>query len=347
VHDANGALRRVRDDWRLGVGAALLAWSFLGRSGVLQVLARRDTDPMRLDRGQGSFIDSPTGARLYVETHGPDDAPPLILTHGWSLDSRIWHYAKRDLAGRFRLIVWDLPGLGQSRRAHGKVNMSGFAEDLACVLQVAGGRPAILAGHSIGGMVIQTLARNRPELFGQEVGGVVLLDTTYTNPLKTMILSSLAQALRWPVIEPLMRLTILLHPLAWISSWQSYLSGSSHMATRLAFGRYVTRSQLDRTTLLMTMQKPAVSAHGDLAMFRWDSHDALRACPVPVLVLGGSMDIVTKPEASHHIARTAPQGRAQIVDGANHMGPIEQASTYQKALVSFAETVAARGSVAA
>jgi len=347
VRDADGVLRRVRHDWQLWVGGALLAWSFLGRSVVLLLLARRDTDPMRLERGNGSFIDSPTGARLYVETYGPVDAQPLVLTHGWSLDSRIWHYAKRDLAGRFRLIIWDLPGLGQSKRASGKVDMSGFAQDLASVLRLAGGRPVILAGHSIGGMIIQTLARDQPELFGREVSGVVLLDTTYTNPLKTMILSGLAQALRWPVIEPLMRLTILLQPLVWISSWQSYLSGSSHISTRLGFGRHVTRSQLDRTTLLMTVQKPAVSARGDLAMFRWDSEDALRSCPVPVLVLGGSKDIVTKPEASHHIARTARDGRLQIVDGVNHMGPIERAGTYHEAIMAFAETGIPRGSVAA
>ncbi len=53
----------------------------------------------------------------------------------------------------------------------------------------------MLVGHSIGGMTIQTLARDHPELFGREVVGVVLLNTTYTNPLKTMILPRLMQAL--------------------------------------------------------------------------------------------------------------------------------------------------------
>jgi len=343
VRDADGALRRAREDWRLWTGGGLLAWSLLGRSMVLLLVARRDTDPMRLERGNGTYIDSPTGARLYVEIHGSDDLPPLILTHGWSLDSRIWHYAKRDLAPHFQLIVWDLPGLGQSKRARAKVDMRGFAQDLASVLQLAGGRPALLAGHSIGGMILQTLARDQPQLFGREVRGLVLLDTTYINPLKTMILSGLAQALRWPVIEPLMRLTILLQPLAWLGAWQSYLSGASHLSTRLGFGRSVTRTQLDRTARLMTMQNPAVTAHGDLAMFRWSSEEALRACPVPILVLGGSKDIVTKPEASEYIAGTAPRGRLHIVEGANHMGPVEQADAYHTAILGFAQSLQFRG----
>jgi pimeloyl-ACP methyl ester carboxylesterase len=160
-----------------------------------------------------------------------------------------------------------------------------------------------------------------------------------------MIASGLARALRWPLIEPLMRLTILLEPIAWLSSWQSYLSGSSHLSTRLGFGRFVTRSQLDSTTLLMTKQRPSVSAHGDLAMFRWDAEGVFRTCPVPVLVVGGSGDIVTKPEASDHIANSAKHGRLQIVEGVNHMGPIERASTYHDAITSFAETLTPRGPV--
>jgi hypothetical protein len=159
VRDAYGVLRRDREEWRLWTGAGLLAWSFLGRFVVLPLLARRDDDPMTLEGGEGWLVDSPTGAKLWVETHGPEDAQPLVLTHGWSLDSRIWHYAKRDLAGRFRLIIWDLPGLGSSKRAHAKVDLTAFAPDMAAVLALAGGRPAVLAGHSIGGMVIQTLYR--------------------------------------------------------------------------------------------------------------------------------------------------------------------------------------------
>jgi pimeloyl-ACP methyl ester carboxylesterase len=345
VREADGQLHRVREDWQLWVGAALLAWSFFGRIIVLLLLGRADADPMRLDRGEPRVVDSPTGARLHVEMYGPSDGQPLILTHGWSLDSRVWHYAKRDL-DRFRLIVWDLPGLGQSKRAHGKVDMAGFAQDLATVLGLAEGRPAVLVGHSIGGMIIQTLARDRPQLFGREIGGVVLLNTTYTNPLKTMILSGLAQALRWPVIEPMMRLKIWLAPLVWLSSWQSYLSGSAHIATRFGFGRSVTRSQLDKTVLLMTMQNPAVSAHGDLAMFRWDSEAGLRTSRAPVLVIGGSVDIVTKPEASEVITRNVSGGRIHIIDGANHMGPIERADVYNKAIATFADGVSVRQPVA-
>jgi pimeloyl-ACP methyl ester carboxylesterase len=129
-----------------------------------------------------------------------------------------------------------------------------------------------------------------------------------------------------------------------LSSWQSYLSGSAHMSARFGFGRYVTRSQLDQTALLMTRNPPAVTARGDLAMFRWDSAQALARVDVPVLVMGGSADIVTKPEASRTIAATMPHAQLEIVEGVNHMGFLERADVYDAAIASFAASLQVKAS---
>lgn len=337
VENADGTLARTRDDWRLWAGLGLLAWSFFGRLIVTPLLARGDKVPSRPERGEGRSLTGASGAELYVETHGPADGPPIVLTHGWGLDSTIWSYAKRDLAQRHRLILWDLPGLGRSKLAKDSaLSLADFAADLRTVIGLAGGKPVVLVGHSIGGLTIQTLARDDPEMFGREVAGVVLLNTTHTNPLKTMILSGLVQALRWPLLEPMLRLTIWLQPLAWLSAWQSYLSGSAHIANRLGFGKYVTRSQLEHTTLLATRNPPGVQAKGDLAMFRWDATAALPQITVPALVIGGDKDIVTKLEASRTIAEVA---RLQVVEGVNHMGFLERADVYDGAIAEFAISV--------
>lgn len=340
VRNADGTLLRVREDWRLWTALALLGWSFLGRFLIPLVLARPDTDPTRAERGAGETIVGADGASLYVEAHGDPASPPLILIHGWGMDSTIWFYAKRHLARRFRVIVWDLPGLGRSTVASQEaVDLSSFAANLKSVMALAGGRPVVLVGHSIGGMTIQTLARDDPDFFNRQVAGSVLLNTTFTNPLETMILSGLVKALRWPVLEPVMRLAIWLQPLAWLAAWQSYFSGSAHMANRLGFGRFVTRSQLEHTTLLATRNPPGILARGNLAMFRWDATQALPDIRTPVLVIGGDKDIVTKLEASHAIATAIPRGRLEVVEGVNHMGFLEQAEIYDEAIAAFAASV--------
>lgn len=340
VQNVDGTLQRVREDWRLWTALALIGWSFLGRIIVPLLLARPDTERTRPERGAGQMIDGAGGASLYVETHGDPAAPPLVLIHGWGLDSTIWYYARRHLARRFRVIVWDLPGLGRSTaKGRDAVALGSFALDLKSVIGLAGGRKVVLVGHSIGGMTLQTLARDDPAFFNREVAGAVLLNTTYTNPLETMILSGLIKALRWPVLEPLMRLAIWLQPLVWLGAWQSYLSGSAHMVNRLGFGRFVTRSQLEHTTLLATRNPPGVLARGNLAMFRWDATGALRDITTPMLVVGGDMDIVTKLEASETIRTTAPDARLQVVEGVNHMGFLERAEIYNEAIAAFAASV--------
>lgn len=341
LRDADGVVRLHREQWQLWAGAALLAWSFLGRFLVRLLLAKGDTDPMRGKRGNGRTLVSETGATIHLEEYGAVTAPPIILTHGWSMDSTMWDYAKRDLAGKFRVIVWDLPGLGLSKRGDSEICLSSFARDLKSVIAQVGDQRPILVGHSIGGMIIQTLARDDPAAF-KRIAGIALFNTTYTNPLKTMVLSGLVQALRKPLIVPMLYLEIWLAPLAWLSSWQSYLSGSTHISARFGFGRFVTRSQLDHVALLMTRAWPAVTARGDLAMIRWDGSPGLTNLTVPTLVVGGGVDIITKAEASETIADRVSHADLRIIEGANHMGPVERADLYNKDLIVFAEAIDVR-----
>lgn len=335
LRDLAGGLHRERDDWRLWTGLGLLAFSFLGRSVLPLLMTKPDRRRTRAERGQGQMIASPTGSSLYVETHGPVGAPRIIFTHGWGMDSTFWHYAKKDLADRFRLVLWDLPGLGKSK-AGGKaaVSLRAFATDLATLIGATGQDRAVLVGHSIGGITIQTLIRDQPQIQSR-LAGVVLLNTTYTNPLQTMILSDLLLALQRPVLEPAMKLVMALQPLVWLSKWQSYFSGSAHIAQRFGYGKFVTRSQLEHTTLLATRNPPAILARGDLAMFHWDATGALGGLRTPALVVGGDKDIVTKLEASRTIAEESDRAKLHVVEGVNHMGPMERADLYNGLIADF------------
>ncbi|MES2572312.1 MAG: alpha/beta fold hydrolase, partial [Verrucomicrobiota bacterium] len=96
-------------------------------------------------------LERPDGSKIEVEFYGPEDAQPIVLTHGWGLDSNEWTYLKRELPGRFRLIVWDEPGLGLSKAPDNRdFSVEKFARDLEAVLSLAGSKPAFLLGHSIG-----------------------------------------------------------------------------------------------------------------------------------------------------------------------------------------------------
>ena len=331
--EPDGDIRRIHEDVRLWWGLALSAWSLGGGSLIVRaLLGKAGGRPFRPRRGTGVILPATNGDRLYVETAGKANGPTVILTHGWGLDSTVWQYVKEDFAD-YRLIFWDLPGLGKPAAVR-TVTMERLAEGLATVISWAGSGPFVLVGHSIGGMTIQTLMRDRPGAL-LNATGAVLINTTYTNPLRTMILPRLMTALERPLLRPAMLITKWLLPLSWLSAWQSYLSGSAHIANRLGFGAHVTKAQLEAVTLMQTRNSPGVQADGNLAMFDWDATGNLPNVPVPTLVLGGSVDIVTKAEASQTIASRAPAASLEIADGAGHMGFLECEERYHAPLRRF------------
>ncbi len=284
------------------------------------------------------MITSPTGSTLYVEVHGPQDAPPVILTHGWGLDSTIWYYLRRHLSQRFRVIVWDLPGLGRSRAASGQaIDLSHFAQDLKALLSLTGGKPAVLVGHSIGGMTIQTLVRDHPDVLDGSVAGLVLVNTTYTNPLRTMVLNGLAQALRWPLLEPLFRLDDLAAApgLAERLAELSERLGASGQPHRL---RQPGHPQPARTDHAIGHPQSAgrlgPRQSGDVPLGRGR---ALQAITVPTLILAGDSDLVTKCEASKTLSRATPGGRLEVIAEANHMGFLERSEIYNEEIGRFCE----------
>ena len=155
VHHVRGARRELY----LGVG--LIGWSFLGRFVILVLLPADHGGPPARDRRESPYrsaiVRAPDGSALHVESSGAAGGPTLVLTHGWGLDSTAWSRARADLADRFRVVSWDLPGLGRSRGPKdGRFTIDRFAAALGEVVRWTGSDDVILVGHSIGGMTTQT-----------------------------------------------------------------------------------------------------------------------------------------------------------------------------------------------
>ncbi|MGN6547816.1 MAG: alpha/beta fold hydrolase, partial [Aureliella sp.] len=248
-----------------------------------------------------------------------------------------------DLLDRYRIVAWDLTVLG---RSHGPANkdysLEKMADDLDAVLHATleNDSPVILLGHSIGGMILQVFSRVHGDELGRTVKGLVLLHTTYTDPLRTITASSLATALEVPVVIPMNYLTIALAPLAWLSNWQSYFNGSLHIWTRLvSFSGKQSRAQIEHGAWLAAKAWPATIARGNLAMFKFDEEATLPHVDVPVLVVAGDHDRVTRPVASHHIERLLPNDRASHIDG-GHLGYWEVSESAVELIREFAEQVA-------
>lgn len=299
-------------------------------------LGRTSQPAPRPPAGIASRIKRPDGSEIYVETSGPADKPTVILTHGWSMTREEWVYLRAAWGDQFRIVIWDLPGLGKSKPpVNNDFSLEKFARDLHAVIEASGSEPVILMGHSIGGMTILTFCKLYPELLGARVSKLVLIHTTYVNPLRTMRFSALHLALQKPVIEPLLHLQIWASPLVWAMNWLSYRNGSLHRSIASSgFGGTESWSQVDFIARFYPWDSPAVIARGALGMLAYDATAVLQQIKIPVLVIGAEQDRITTVEASQRIAAETA-GQIKVLNPAKHFGLIEYPADFAEQTARF------------
>lgn len=96
-----------------------------------------------------------TGVTLNVALAGPDDAPPVVLLHGFPESHRTWRELAPLLEDRFRLVMPDQRGFGASDRPQ---EVEAYAPDLLvadifALADALGISSFALAGHDWGGAI--------------------------------------------------------------------------------------------------------------------------------------------------------------------------------------------------
>src|SRR5215207_5231286 len=99
-----------------------------------------------------------------VRYHVGGEGEPLLLLHGLAGSTGNWAELLPDLLQRYRVLAIDLPGHAGSGRLPRGASTADFAAVAAAVLEAEALGPALVAGHSFGGLVALRLARSRPEL---------------------------------------------------------------------------------------------------------------------------------------------------------------------------------------
>ena len=94
---------------------------------------------------------------------GPAGAPILVLIHGLGLNRQIWEKYVKRLAGRYRVLDYDLYGHGESARPPRTPDLALFAEQLVELLDELKIEQAVLIGFSLGGMINRRVAMDYPE----------------------------------------------------------------------------------------------------------------------------------------------------------------------------------------
>jgi len=321
------------------VGAGVAAGVAIERLAVGRKRLRPDPEarePFGRLPGTPRWVEMPDGVRLYVEETGGGPLT-VVFTHGFALSMASFHYQRRDLADVGRLVFVDQRAHGRSDRGDDDLlTLEQLGLDLERVLDaVAPTGPVVLVGHSMGGMTVMSLAKERPHLFGSRVVGVVLLATSAAGIAEALvpIPARAADVLSAKVLPRAQRLAG--RPI--VAAGRRAGSDLNFLFTKLwGFGDNASPAQVELVER-MTSATPLDVLLAYVPTFReHDLYEGLTALArVPVLLVGGTRDRITPYAHSEEIARRLPDAHFVTVTGGGHMLMLERAPLVNLHLRAF------------
>jgi 3-oxoadipate enol-lactonase len=136
------------------------------------------------------------GCPLHYWLSGSADKPLVVLTHGATLDHRMFDEQLPSLANDYRVLTWDMRGHGLSRPMPEKFTVPGAVDYLLAILDQIGVQRTIFAGQSTGGYVVQEMVFRHPE----RVIALVMIDCICIT-LKVSALDSFLLKLTVPLLK--------------------------------------------------------------------------------------------------------------------------------------------------
>ena len=251
--------------------------------------------------------------------HGPADAPPVVLLHGFLGDGRDWEHIAAALAESFRVYALDLPGHGGSPPV-GEVEV--FYAALAAWCDAFVQRPIGLVGYSMGGRLALQWACRYPERVGRLV-------------LESASPGLQGQAERMPrlrhdaqVADALAACDDAAAFVRWLEDWYGqplFATLAQHPEARAAM--LARRRNGKPAAMAEALRTFGVARLPDC----WEALPALRC---PVLCVAGERDAKYRQLAERMVARL-PHAAPEVMSGCGHNVHVENPEGYTAVLRAF------------
>ena len=246
------------------------------------------------------------------------DGPPVILLHPFPLHHEFWLPVAETLTGRYRIILPDLRGHGESEIGEGPATMDKHAADLARVMDDAGVGRAPIIGVSIGGYILF-------EFWRKDRNRITALGLCNT---KAPADNAEARAARLQSANDVLE-----------RGTEPFFEA---MASR-AFGRSTQESRPDLVQGALQMMRkmsPQDVAGVQRGMAeRPDSVETLKTINVPTLVVTGDEDILTGRSEAELMRQHIAGSELRVIPKAGHYSPCEQPEQVARLLRQFLESL--------
>jgi pimeloyl-ACP methyl ester carboxylesterase len=260
--------------------------------------------------------------RVHLVDIGSGPGPAILLVHGLGGRWQNWIENIPRLAAHRRVVALDLPGFGRSQLPEEPISIAGYARTLDRICDLVELDAPLVAGNSLGALVVAELALRFPE----RVGALALVGPACLAPAdldsRTV---QLAMAAAGRIASSLLR-------------------GPNGTVTRPRAQHILFATVLRHPTLIANdtlyelsngVRPPGTSAA--LAALR--AHDIsveLGLIDAPTLVVHGREDVLVPCGDAERIAATIPGAELLVFEDTGHMPMVERPVPFDDALLRFA-----------
>ncbi|MCX5795159.1 MAG: alpha/beta fold hydrolase [Elusimicrobia bacterium] len=251
---------------------------------------------------------------LFFRDEGPRSGLSIVLIHGFPFDHTMWRPQVQALKNHFRVVTYDVRGLGRSPLAGASATMESYVDDLFGLLDLLGLPAVALCGLSMGGYIALRAAERAP----QRLQALILADTRSgadTEQARDNRIASI-RGIEKDGLKP----------------FADEFIKKAFAPRTLAENRPCVT--FIRDTILRS-DPQGVCASAAAIMSRTDTTPALARIRVPTLVVGGEDDALTPPASCQALASAIPGARFARIPDAGHLSSIENPRAFNRQMLEF------------
>jgi pimeloyl-ACP methyl ester carboxylesterase len=245
-------------------------------------------------------------------TAGPDTAPTVLFLHGATLDHRAWDPQVAAPRGRFRIVVPDLRGHGDST---GHFDFDSAVEDILILLDHLAVDKVVPVGLSLGANIAQAVLRRAPD----RVLALVVADATCNTATRHPFAATAGvTALRMQALQS---------PVAFARQ-AAHVTATDPKVQQYVLDVNAHRSSQETVDILSSLLTAALQPDPDYRL------------TVPTLLVHGDLDRIGDiAESLRTWAQRDPQARYAVIPHAGHASNLDNPDAFTAVLEDFLDDV--------
>ncbi|MBO8171706.1 MAG: alpha/beta hydrolase [Bacillaceae bacterium] len=253
------------------------------------------------------------GTRIYYEMKGQGE--PLLMIHGLNLDTRMWDDQFEVLSEQYRVIRFDLRGMGKTVMTDQPFTMYDDIKGLMGALEI---EKAHVMGLSVGSYAAMEFALAYPDAVDRLIVVSPGLPGMERSEIRQNDVERFQEVLQSGDLDRIADMEV-----------QMWYDGPGQSPDP---ERQAGRDRFRRMIMDAYAQPPVTNMPGKLDP---SPADRLHELQMPVLVVTGDRDYPEVRELAQRIEAKAPRVKNVVMEGSAHIPPMDQPEVFNQAVLAF------------